>query len=102
MRSISPETIKQAISEAYNSDNPNGKRELWSLFLQVMRRGISYEQGNPWKDIMTHWGEVDKQHKASRRRQWQQWMGGCGSHRMHHSLGCGQRRRYYGEPPRRY
>lgn len=87
MKSVAPESLKQAITEAYNPNNSEGKRELWNTILQVIRHGLSYEQGNPWKEILKHWDKEEKKHKAAKRKRYQLWTGNqsgysrCGHHR---------------------
>lgn len=87
MKSIAPETLKQAITEAYNPNNAEGKREMWNTVLQVIRHGLSYENGNPWKGILKHWDQEEKKHKAEKRKRYQLWTGNhsgysrCGHHR---------------------
>ncbi|MDP5171086.1 MAG: hypothetical protein NWR72_12650 [Bacteroidia bacterium] len=68
MKSISPDTLKHAITEAYNLHNPDGKRELAHTLFQVIRHGLSFERGNPWRDILSHWGEQHKRFQEERSR----------------------------------
>lgn len=73
MKSVSPETVKSAITQAYNDHNPTGKKDMWNTVLNVIRHGLSHENGNPWKEILEHWSMTDKQYKKERHRRYWHW-----------------------------
>lgn len=93
--SISPTIVKQAITEAYDPNNAAGKQNMWNTFLKVMRSGLSWENGNPWKDILSHWSQEHKKYEQWKRDRYHVWNYGEGKHWNHgghhyRHHGCGR------------
>ncbi len=64
-KSVSPDQVKDTLDEMFLEDHPNRFERIKQILMDIIRHGIDWRNGNPFKQIGKHIESKAKEYEAA-------------------------------------